>query len=121
MKNIILLLTGWILISSCMQKQAGIQNNPFKVDLYSNGNKLDAEFPEGPIKMNTEVVIKSWLDDLDRCDITKYSSKPAGKKMLLIGGWNDVNAPIEGHVLPLFRNLYIKNIIQVINDGNILI
>ena len=63
------------------------------------------EYPAGPIKMNTEASIADWLNNLYRYDITKYSNKLVNKKILLIGGWQDLDAPIEDHILPLFRIL----------------
>ena len=59
---------------------------------------------------------------MDHYDIVKHAKKLANKDILLIGGWQDIQSTLEGHILPLYRALQdneAQNIeIVVFNDDH---
>jgi len=47
-----------------------------------------------------------WLlEHRDEFDLVKKAERISKKKILIIGGWNDTEATLEDHVLPIFRAL----------------
>jgi dipeptidyl aminopeptidase/acylaminoacyl peptidase len=65
----------------------------------------ESEFPEGPVKCDTESYVKDWLSNLDKYDQVKHAKALLDRDILFIGGWKDYNVVLEEHILPLYRKL----------------
>ncbi len=63
------------------------------------------EYPEGPLKCDTEAHSKQFLSNLDRYDLVKNAEILKNRDILFIGGWQDKNILLEDHILPLYRKL----------------
>ena len=63
------------------------------------------EYPEGPLKCDTEAHSKQFLSNLDRYDLVKNAEILKNRDILFIGGWQDKNILLEEHILPLYRKL----------------
>ncbi|MGB8952320.1 MAG: alpha/beta fold hydrolase [Candidatus Aminicenantales bacterium] len=61
--------------------------------------------PKGPVRFEGRGVLKKLVEQADRYDLRKSAPNLAGRDILLIGGLDDVNIPIENHLLPLYRIL----------------
>lgn len=67
--------------------------------------ELDKDF-EGPIKgPGGEKAIEEALRDSDKYDLVKHARDLSEKELLIISGWCDQQATLEGHALPLIRAL----------------
>jgi dipeptidyl aminopeptidase/acylaminoacyl peptidase len=62
------------------------------------------EAPKGPIRGGVELV-HDMVKNPDMHDLRKFAPNFKGKKVLLIGGWEDLGATIENHLLPFYRAL----------------
>ncbi|MBL1214327.1 MAG: prolyl oligopeptidase family serine peptidase [Ignavibacteriae bacterium] len=63
------------------------------------------EYPDGPIKVNSELWINNFLNDYQKLDLILHSDSLKNKDILLIGGWDDQNVLLEEHQIPLYRKL----------------
>ena len=63
------------------------------------------EYPEGPLKCDTEAHSKQFLSNLDRYDLVENAEILKNRDILFIGGWQDKNILLEDHILPLYRKL----------------
>jgi dipeptidyl aminopeptidase/acylaminoacyl peptidase len=57
------------------------------------------------VRVNPKETIAELLADLDKYDLVKHADGLSSKDILIIGGWRDLEADIEHHILPLFRAL----------------
>lgn len=79
------------------------------------------EYPDGPIKVNSEVWINEFLNDYEKLDVLLHADSLKAKDILLIGGWDDQNVLLEEHQIPLYRKLKelkAKNIEILVFDTN---
>jgi len=65
----------------------------------------ETEYPNGPIKVNIDSNLKSWLPNLDKYDQVKHAEELKNRDIFLISGLNDINVGLEEHILPLYRKL----------------
>lgn len=65
----------------------------------------DLEYPDGPLRIDSESFIQYWVKHNDNYDPVRHCSKLVNRDILLIGGWNDQDILLEEHILPLFRRL----------------
>ena len=63
------------------------------------------EYPDGPLKFDTEAHSKQFLSNLDRYDLVKNVEILKDRDILFLGGWKDTNIVLEEHILPLYRKL----------------
>lgn len=80
---------------------------------YTNNSQiaemLDASFakleaPEGPVRGGVES-LHDMVKNPDMHDLRKLAPTFKGKKMLIIGGWEDTGVSVENHSLPFYRAL----------------
>jgi len=62
------------------------------------------------------------ISTMDQYDFVKHAKQLAQKDILLIGGWQDKQSTLEGHILPLYRALQKNNAknleIEIFNDNH---
>jgi len=63
------------------------------------------EYPNGPLKCDTEAHSKLFLSNIDRYDQIKHADSLKNREILLLGGWKDKSVVLEEHILPLYRKL----------------
>jgi dienelactone hydrolase len=79
------------------------KNNPQLAEM------LDASFarqeaPEGPVRGGVEA-LRDMVENPDMHDLRKMAPNFKGKRMLLIGGWEDSGPVVESHLVPFYRAL----------------
>jgi len=79
------------------------KNNPQLAEM------LDASFarleaPEGPVRGGVESLC-DMVKNPDMHDLRKLAPRFKGKKLLLIGGWEDSGPIVENHLVPFYREL----------------
>ena len=62
------------------------------------------EAPEGPVRGLVES-LRDWIKNPDMHDLRKLAPRFKGKKLLLIGGWEDSGPVVEDHLVPFYRAL----------------
>ncbi len=62
------------------------------------------EAPEGPVRGLVEA-LRYWIKNPDMGDLRKLAPRFKGKKLLLIGGWDDPGPVVENHLVPFYRAL----------------
>jgi dipeptidyl aminopeptidase/acylaminoacyl peptidase len=62
------------------------------------------EAPEGPVRGLVEA-LRDLIKNPDMHDLKKLAPNFIGKKILMMGGWEDPGATIEDHSLPFYRAL----------------
>jgi dipeptidyl aminopeptidase/acylaminoacyl peptidase len=62
------------------------------------------EAPEGPVRGGVEF-LRDMVKNPDKHDLRKLAPNFKGKKMLMIGGWEDPGATVDNHLLPFYRAL----------------
>ena len=65
----------------------------------------DMEYPEGPLRCDTESYTKHWMSNIDKFDQVKHAESLKGRGILFLGGWKDNAVVLEEHILPLYRKL----------------
>jgi pimeloyl-ACP methyl ester carboxylesterase len=65
----------------------------------------ELKFPTGHVHYISERPINELLQDPDPYDLRLNATALAERDLLLIGGWDDSEATIEHHLLPLYRAL----------------
>jgi len=65
--------------------------------------------PEGPVRFEGRGALQKLVDSADLYDLRLSAPKLAGREILLIGGWDDMNVTIDNHLLPLYRALKNEN------------
>jgi len=70
---------------------------------------LDASFakreaPHGPVRGGV-AALRDLVENPDSHDLRKLAPKFKGKKILIIGGWEDPAATVDHHLLPFYRAL----------------
>jgi pimeloyl-ACP methyl ester carboxylesterase len=61
--------------------------------------------PEGPARFDVEAIIQEVIDHPDVYGLRENAVNLANREILLFGGWEDEEAPIELFPLPLYRSL----------------
>jgi dienelactone hydrolase len=79
------------------------KNNPQLAEM------LDASFakreaPEGPVRGGVEA-LRDMVENPDMHDLRKLAPNFKGKKILMIGGWEDSGPVVENHLVPFYRTL----------------
>jgi dipeptidyl aminopeptidase/acylaminoacyl peptidase len=62
------------------------------------------ESPEGPVRGGVEA-LRYWINNPDMGDLRKLAPRFKGKKLLLIGGWDDPGPVVEDNIVPFYRAL----------------
>ena len=62
------------------------------------------EAPEGPVRGLVES-LRDLIKNPDMHDLRKLAPRFKGKKLLLIGGWEDTGPVVEDHMVPFYRAL----------------
>jgi fermentation-respiration switch protein FrsA (DUF1100 family) len=75
------------------------------IDAWFEGLKA----PSGPIRFEGKAAVKDLLDNADMYDLRKSAPLLAKRSILLVGGWDDKQVTMEGHLLPLYRALKKEN------------
>ena len=65
----------------------------------------ELRFPAGPVHFEERELMKELIQNQDTYDLRLSATALADRDILLIGGWEDSNLPIEHHILPLYRAL----------------
>jgi dienelactone hydrolase len=65
--------------------------------------------PEGPVRFEGRAALQKLADSVGFYDLRLSAPKLAGREILLIGGWDDMNVTIDNHLLPLYRALKEEN------------
>jgi dipeptidyl aminopeptidase/acylaminoacyl peptidase len=95
------------------------QNEAF-IDIFVK--EIDDRISKGLIKSaGGEEQLRELLEDSENYDIVKHARALSEKSILIIGGWQDHQSTLEGHVLPLIRALQqagAENVNKVILDTN---
>jgi pimeloyl-ACP methyl ester carboxylesterase len=65
----------------------------------------DLEFPQGPIRYDGVALMNELLQNPEPYDLRQIATALSDRDILLIGGWDDVNVPIEHRILPFYRSL----------------
>lgn len=79
------------------------KNNPqFAELLDSNFAKMEA--PKGPVRGGIEA-LRDMRENPDMHDLRKLAPNFIAKKILLIGGWDDLGPTVENHLVPFYRAL----------------
>jgi len=70
-----------------------------------NLNTMKRHTDSGIIRFDrTAEEIQSWLSEhKNELDLSKTLDALSDIKILFIGGWNDINVPVEKHMIPLYR------------------
>jgi dipeptidyl aminopeptidase/acylaminoacyl peptidase len=79
------------------------KNNPQLAEM------LDASFakreaPKGPVRGGVES-LRDMVKNPDMHDLRKLAPRFKGKKLLLVGGWEDSGPVVEDHLVPFYREL----------------
>ena len=61
--------------------------------------------PDGPARFDYEGTLRELDENQSIFGLRENASRLADRSILLVGGWDDPNVTIEGHVLPLYRAL----------------
>ena len=61
--------------------------------------------PDGPARFDYEGTLRELDENQNVFGLRENASRLADRPILLVGGWDDPNVTIEGHVLPLYRAL----------------
>jgi dienelactone hydrolase len=64
----------------------------------------EMEAPKGPVRGGVET-LHDMVKNPDMHDLRKLAPNFKGKKMLIIGGWEDSGATVDNHLLPFYRAL----------------
>ena len=67
-------------------------------------DRAKQEAPEGPVRGAVES-LRDIIKNPDQHDLRKLAPNFKGKKMLLIGGWEDSGPVVEEHLIPFYRAL----------------
>lgn len=78
-------------------------NNPQLAEML-NASFAKAEAPEGPVRGGVES-LRDMVKNPDKHDLRKLAPNFKGKKMLIIGGWEDPAVTVDDHLLPFYRAL----------------
>ena len=70
------------------------------------------EAPEGPVRGLVDS-LHDLIKNPDRHDLKKLAPRFKGKKLLLIGGWEDSGPVVEDHLVPFYRALKKANVEDV--------
>lgn len=62
-------------------------------------------YPEGPIKIDLDSHIETWLGNLDYFDQVKHAEHLKNNDILFLGGWDDKSCIVEEFIIPLYRRL----------------
>jgi pimeloyl-ACP methyl ester carboxylesterase len=64
----------------------------------------EMEAPEGPVRGGV-AALRDMVENPDMHDLRKLAPHFKGKKLLLIGGWEDSGPVVEDHLVPFYRAL----------------
>lgn len=70
------------------------------------------EAPEGPVRGLVES-LRDLIKNPDMHDLRKLAPRFEGKKLLLVGGWEDTGPVVEDHLVPFYRELKKAGIVDV--------
>jgi dienelactone hydrolase len=62
------------------------------------------EAPKGPVRGGVES-LRDLVENPDMHDLRKLAPNFKGKKILIIGGWEDPGVTVDNHLLPFYREL----------------
>lgn len=79
------------------------KNNPQLAEML-NASFARREAPEGPVRGGVEA-LRDMVENPDMHDLRKLAPQFKGRKMLLIGGWEDSGPVVENHLVPFYRAL----------------
>lgn len=61
---------------------------------------------DGPVRYAYDLPVRAeLLPNQDRYDIVRLAPKLVARNLLLIGGWDDLETPLESEIIPLYRRL----------------
>jgi len=63
------------------------------------------QHPAGPVRFDLETILTELSRDRQVYGFRENAARLQDRSILLLGGWDDVNTPIEAHLLPLYRAL----------------
>jgi pimeloyl-ACP methyl ester carboxylesterase len=66
---------------------------------------LSTRGPEGPARFDMEATLRELAEHQDVYGLRENAAKLADRSILLVGGWEDVEATIDQYLLPLYRAL----------------
>ena len=61
--------------------------------------------PAGPVRFDIEACYRELAEGQATFGLRENAARLADRSILLVGGWEDVNTPIEQHLLPFYRAL----------------
>jgi len=79
------------------------KNNPQLAEML-DASFVKQEAPEGPVRGGVEA-LRDMIENPDMHDLRKLAPNFKGKRMLLIGGWEDSGPVVENHLVPFYRAL----------------
>jgi dipeptidyl aminopeptidase/acylaminoacyl peptidase len=78
-------------------------NDPEMAEMF-DASFSSLEAPKGPVR-GGEAALKDMVNNPEMHDLRKLAPNFKGKKILMIGGWEDSGPVVENHLVPFYRAL----------------